>query len=77
MDFINAKVEPQAFTTNRNDEAFMLAMLNKNHKLADRLDGSKAIGGVGETCLNCLGINMSRNGSCLVCLDCGETTGCS
>ncbi|MCM8711128.1 vitamin B12-dependent ribonucleotide reductase [Clostridium sp. SYSU_GA19001] len=31
----------------------------------------------GETCPNCSGTRMIRNGTCKVCLDCGSTTGCS
>lgn len=31
----------------------------------------------GFTCSNCSGTRMVRNGTCKVCLDCGETTGCS
>ena len=31
----------------------------------------------GSTCSNCSGTRMVRNGTCKVCLDCGETTGCS
>ncbi len=31
----------------------------------------------GSVCPNCSGARMVRNGTCKVCLDCGETTGCS
>ncbi|NLK01753.1 MAG: vitamin B12-dependent ribonucleotide reductase [Clostridiaceae bacterium] len=31
----------------------------------------------GSTCSNCSGTRMVTNGTCKVCLDCGETTGCS
>lgn len=31
----------------------------------------------GSTCPNCSSTRMIRNGTCLVCLDCGSTTGCS
>ena len=31
----------------------------------------------GSICTNCSGTRMVRNGTCKVCLDCGETTGCS
>ena len=31
----------------------------------------------GSTCSNCSGTRMVLNGTCKVCLDCGETTGCS
>jgi ribonucleoside-diphosphate reductase alpha chain len=31
----------------------------------------------GSTCPNCSSTNMVRNGTCLVCVECGSTTGCS
>lgn len=31
----------------------------------------------GSVCSNCSGTRMVKNGTCKVCLDCGETTGCS
>jgi len=38
---------------------------------------AKLQGYTGEQCPNCSSMKMKRNGSCMVCLDCGETTGCS
>lgn len=35
------------------------------------------MGYTGDTCSNCQGVRMRRNGSCMVCDDCGTTTGCS
>jgi hypothetical protein len=34
-------------------------------------------GYTGDTCSNCLGMRMRRNGTCQLCEDCGQTTGCS
>jgi hypothetical protein len=34
-------------------------------------------GFTGDTCSRCGGSSMKRNGACLCCADCGETTGCS
>jgi len=34
-------------------------------------------GYTGDMCSTCMGVRMRRNGSCLVCEDCGTTTGCS
>lgn len=31
----------------------------------------------GNTCTRCYGVHMVRNGTCELCLDCGETSGCS
>lgn len=34
-------------------------------------------GFTGDICLQCGVATMKRNGSCLVCISCGTTTGCS
>ena len=34
-------------------------------------------GFTGDTCSNCGSLKMKRNGTCVLCTDCGETTGCS
>ena len=34
-------------------------------------------GFTGNTCLTCSSSRMVRNGTCEVCLDCGESSGCS
>lgn len=34
-------------------------------------------GFTGDTCTVCQGFSMRRNGTCLLCVDCGATTGCS
>ncbi len=36
-----------------------------------------AQGFTGDPCDNCQSLRMVRNGSCLKCMDCGSTTGCS
>jgi ribonucleoside-diphosphate reductase alpha chain len=36
-----------------------------------------AQGFTGDPCPNCQSLHMVRNGSCLKCMDCGSTTGCS
>ncbi len=38
---------------------------------------ARAQGFTGDTCTNCGSMKMKRNGSCLVCIECGTTTGCS
>jgi ribonucleoside-diphosphate reductase alpha chain len=38
---------------------------------------AKRFGYTGEQCSNCGSIRVKRNGSCTVCEDCGETSGCS
>ncbi len=38
---------------------------------------AKAQGFTGDSCTNCGSMKMKRNGSCMVCIECGTTTGCS
>ena len=38
---------------------------------------AKAKGYEGDTCTSCGALTMVRNGSCLKCMSCGETSGCS
>lgn len=53
------------------------------HKQAKKDDEATAVmeakskGFTGEHCPTCGSMKMKQNGSCMVCLDCGSTTGCS
>ncbi len=38
---------------------------------------SRDAGYTGDICGQCQGVKMRRNGSCLLCEDCGSTSGCS
>lgn len=38
---------------------------------------AKTLGYTGEQCTNCSSIRVKRNGTCLLCEDCGTTSGCS
>ena len=40
-------------------------------------DEAKQQGFTGDQCVACGSMKMKRNGTCILCLDCGETTGCS
>ena len=40
-------------------------------------DAARLSGYPGESCSNCQGIRMKRAGTCMVCDDCSQTTGCS
>ena len=63
------KIEVEKQTTDEKDSKTSLS----NNKIKE----AKAMGYTGETCTNCGSMKMKRNGSCMVCIDCGETTGCS
>lgn len=41
------------------------------------VDNAKLQGYTGESCGRCSSMKVKRNGACSVCVDCGETTGCS
>ena len=45
--------------------------------LTDTRLTAKAQGFTGDTCSNCGSMKMKRNGSCMLCIECGTTTGCS
>jgi ribonucleoside-diphosphate reductase alpha chain len=45
--------------------------------LPDQRTIAKQSGYTGDTCGNCSSFQMVRNGTCLKCESCGETTGCS
>lgn len=38
---------------------------------------ARSSGYTGDTCSYCGGMRMRRNGTCQLCEDCGQTTGCS
>jgi hypothetical protein len=44
-----------------------------------KMDAAQArfLGFTGDMCTACGGMQMTRNGSCLKCMACGTTTGCS
>jgi ribonucleoside-diphosphate reductase alpha chain len=42
----------------------------------DRLR-ARTMGFTGDVCLSCGSTRMVRNGSCLICQECGQTTGCT
>lgn len=42
-----------------------------------RVEQAKVKGYTGEQCTNCGSMNVKQNGSCVVCEDCGMTSGCS
>ncbi len=43
----------------------------------DSQKAARAQGFTGDACTSCGSMKMKRNGSCMVCIECGTTTGCS
>ncbi|MHC1721540.1 MAG: vitamin B12-dependent ribonucleotide reductase [Clostridiaceae bacterium] len=82
-DFSRCQVKPE------NYEGAMINMMEVSTKDALRIinpdpanedaEIKKPVGErvYGSTCANCSSTRMVRNGTCMVCLDCGSTTGCS
>lgn len=55
-------------------------LLKNNQKSDDsknKIVFAKARGYTGETCSNCGSMRLRQNGTCSICDDCGQTTGCS
>lgn len=50
---------------------------DEQQELTTTLEQARASGYAGEPCPSCNSLTLVRNGSCLKCLSCGETTGCS
>ncbi len=72
-DFSRVQVKPE------NDEIFNDLPHHPLHTLhiknaEEDVQGEKIYG---TTCPNCSSTRMVKNGTCMVCLDCGSTTGCS
>jgi ribonucleoside-diphosphate reductase alpha chain len=78
-DFSRCQVKPENYDEpllNRNIETAIdssVSAINTVNK-SKKLDGERVYG---STCPNCSSMRMVRNGTCMVCLDCGSTTGCS
>ncbi|AWI03218.1 vitamin B12-dependent ribonucleotide reductase [Clostridium drakei] len=77
-DFSRCQVKPENYdknTLNVNTEtAVSSSNIPENKLKIKKIDGERLYN---VTCPNCSGTRMVRNGTCMVCLDCGSTTGCS
>jgi len=78
-DFSRCQIKPENYdtsTVNKMEVSTRTALANIDthdfkHK---KVDGERIYG---STCQNCSSTRLVRNGTCMVCLDCGSTTGCS
>lgn len=55
---------------------FFRALESELVELSDAPPPARDAGYVGDPCSTCGSLRMRRNGSCLLCDDCGSTTGC-
>lgn len=70
-DFSRCQVKPTNYDELDSAEE---KLQNDGPKKIKKIDGEKLYG---VTCPTCSSTRMVRNGTCMVCLDCGSTTGCS
>ena len=52
-------------------------VVSENKSQEDKLAEARMKGYEGEACSNCHQFTLVRNGACLKCVSCGETSGCS
>jgi ribonucleoside-diphosphate reductase alpha chain len=51
--------------------------VNVSHSFPSKVQQAKEKGYTGDVCLECQSLTMVRNGTCLKCMTCGSTSGCS
>lgn len=75
-DYSRCQVKPENFYENVNSDLIETSTtsLNNSSSTENTMDGERIYG---STCSHCSSTRMVRNGTCMVCLDCGSTTGCS
>ncbi|GAA0729676.1 vitamin B12-dependent ribonucleotide reductase [Clostridium malenominatum] len=75
-DYSRCQVKPENYDLKTNSETEEQAISSNTHETFDgkKVEGERVYG---STCPHCSSSRMVRNGTCMVCLDCGSTTGCS
>ncbi|MBD3615216.1 MAG: vitamin B12-dependent ribonucleotide reductase [Gracilimonas sp.] len=58
-------------------EAAQQQVVGKSDSYESEYDKAKQMGYTGEACPECGSMTMVRNGTCMKCITCGSTTGCS
>ncbi|HEX3072596.1 MAG TPA: vitamin B12-dependent ribonucleotide reductase, partial [Ignavibacteriales bacterium] len=53
------------------------ANVPKANGLSDKIKEAREKGYTGDICVECHSMTMVRNGTCLKCMTCGSTSGCS
>lgn len=72
-----AAVEPAQMRLDQADKAVIHDNLEGDDGFLDKIKKARALGFTGDMCSTCGSMNVKKNGSCNVCIDCGTTTGCS
>ncbi|MEY7999104.1 vitamin B12-dependent ribonucleotide reductase [Clostridium sp. Mt-5] len=78
-DFSKCQVKPENYDKDslilgNSSTELNSQKINTTEIRSKKIDGERIYG---STCPNCSSTRMVRNGTCMVCLDCGSTTGCS
>ncbi len=75
-DFSRCQVKPGNYDDDSLNSSSTITSFNiqENKLKTKKIDGERLYG---STCPNCASTRMVRNGTCMICLDCGSTTGCS
>ncbi len=83
VDYVFRALEREYLTKQRpvqvplaTEQAAKPTALKIETKISAKID-MKSLGYTGEQCGKCGSMKVKRNGACSVCVDCGETTGCS
>lgn len=70
---VGAVAPLRALATDQLAPAMPVPQRDRLHKIAE----AKGQGYTGNFCTHCQSARTKNNGACLVCEDCGQTTGCS
>jgi ribonucleoside-diphosphate reductase alpha chain len=72
-----SSVEPSQMRLEQAATATIQDNLEGSDGTLEKIKKAKALGFTGDMCTTCGSMNVKKNGSCNVCIDCGTTTGCS
>lgn len=64
-------------TTSQADATSMAASSTSSSDYESDYEKAKQLGYTGDSCVECGSMTMVRNGTCLKCITCGSTSGCS
>jgi ribonucleoside-diphosphate reductase alpha chain len=77
-DEVAKQSQPKPQTSTVKEGASVTQREHQNDSDADSdYDRAKQLGYTGDSCPECGSMTMIRNGTCLKCMTCGSTTGCS
>jgi len=68
---------PIGFAIEAMEPAAAVAQAAPARDAATKVREAKILGFTGDSCGECGSMKMVRNGTCVKCIDCGSTTGCS